>query len=53
MRTDDIEAKLRDLYAAAKSRVEVITEDVVDAELAELARRVAENDAAAADTGTA
>ena len=50
---DDMELRLRDLYPAAKSRVEVITEDVVDAELADLARRVAENDAAAAGTGAA
>lgn len=53
LRTDDTEAKLLGLYAPAKSRVEVITEDIVDAELADLARRVAENDAAAANTGTA
>jgi len=53
VRIDQEEAKLLGLYAPAKSRVEVITEDVVDAELADLARRVAENDAAAANTGTA
>lgn len=47
-------AKIIGYEAPARSRVEVITEDVVDAELADLARQVAENDArAAADTGTA
>jgi hypothetical protein len=53
LKTDDTEAKLLGLYAPAKSRVEVITEDVFDAEIADLAKRVAENDAAAADTSTA
>lgn len=42
------DSRLRDLYPAAKARVQVITEDMVDAEIAELARQVAENDAAAA-----
>jgi hypothetical protein len=41
---DDMEAKLRGLYAAARSRVEVITEDAVDAELNRLAREIAEAD---------
>ena len=50
---DDMELRLRDLYPAAKSRVEVITEDVIDAELAEVARQIAQNDARAADTRTA
>jgi hypothetical protein len=50
---DDMELRLRDLYPAAKSRVEVITEDVIDAELAEVARQIALNDARAADTRTA
>ena len=50
---DDMELRLRDLYPAAKSRVEVITEDVIDAELAEVARQIAVNDARAADTRTA
>lgn len=45
--------KLIGLDAPARSRVEVITEDVVDAELADLARQIAENDAAAAHTGSA
>ena len=54
LKVDDMELRVRDLYPAAKSRVEVITEDTVDAELALLARQVAENDArAAADPGTA
>jgi hypothetical protein len=37
--------------APVKSRIEVITEDAVDAELAALARQVAENNARTADTG--
>ena len=41
-------AKIYGAYAPALARVEVITEDVVDAELAVLARQVADNDAAAA-----
>ena len=53
VRISERRAKLLGLDAPARARVEVITEDVVDAELAELARRVAENDAAAARTGTA
>jgi hypothetical protein len=53
LRCDQEEARLRDLYPATKSRVEVITEDVVDAELADIARQIAENDARAAYTGTA
>lgn len=53
LKIDDMELRLRDLYPAAKSRVEVITEDVVDAEMAMLMKQVAENDARAADTGTA
>lgn len=40
--------------APARARVEVITEDAIDAELGELARQIAVNDArTAADTGTA
>ena len=55
LKCDQEEARLRDLYPAAKSRVEVITEDAIDAELGELARQIAVNDArtAAADTGPA
>jgi hypothetical protein len=53
LKIDDMELRLRDLYPAAKSRVEVITEDALDAEMAEIARKIALNDArAAADTGT-
>jgi hypothetical protein len=37
-------AKLLGLDAPARSRVEVITEDAVDAELAELARQIADHD---------
>ena len=46
IRTDQEEAKLLGLYAPAKARIEVITEDVVDAELAQLAQEIAESDAA-------
>jgi hypothetical protein len=53
IRISERRAKLLGLDAPAKSRVEVITEDVVDAELAQLARQVAENDAAASRTSTA
>lgn len=41
---DDMELRLRDLYPAAKSRVEVITEDAVDAECARLAAEIAERE---------
>jgi hypothetical protein len=50
---DDMELKLRDLYPAAKSRVEVITEDAVDAECARLVAEIDEREAAAADPGAA
>ena len=53
LKVDDMELRLRDLYPAAKSRVEVITEDIIDAELAMVARQIAENDARAAAAGTA
>lgn len=56
LKIDDTELRLRDLYPAAKSRVEVITEDAVDAEMAALARAVADNDAreaSAVDPGVA
>ena len=53
LKCDQEEARLRDLYPAAKSRVEVITEDVVDRELADVARQIAENDARAARAGAA
>lgn len=56
VKIDDMELRLRDLYPAAKSRVEVITEDALDAEMAEIARKIALNDARearAADTGAA
>ena len=53
LRVMERRAKYLGLDAPVKSRVEVITEDVVDAELAMLARQVAENDARAAHTGTA
>jgi len=44
VKIDAEEAKLLGLYAPAKSRVEVITEDAVDAELAKLAREIADAD---------
>lgn len=44
-------AKIFGYDAPARSRVEVITEDAVDAELAELTRQIAENDARAAAAG--
>lgn len=40
--------RLRDLYPAAKTRVEVITEDAVDAECARLIQEIREREAAAA-----
>ena len=47
-------AKIIGYLAPARSRIEVITEDVFDREIADVARQVAENDARqAADTGTA
>ena len=53
MKIEDHEAKLRGLFAPAKARIEVITEDVVDRELALLAEEIAAYDAedTAADTG--
>lgn len=47
LRFDQEESRLRDLYPAAKSRVEVVTEDVVDAEIARLTAELGERDAAA------
>ena len=52
LRVMERRAKYLGLDAPVKSRVEVITEDVVDAEMAVLARQVADNDAAAAGTRT-
>ncbi len=46
-------AKIAGYDAPARSRVEVITEDIIDAELAMVARQIAENDARAAAAGTA
>jgi hypothetical protein len=53
LRIEQEENRLRDLYPPVKSRVEVITEDMVDAEMAEIARQIALNDARAASPGTA
>jgi hypothetical protein len=52
LRIEQEENRLRDLYPPVKSRVEVITEDMVDAEMAEIARQIALNDARAASPGT-
>lgn len=46
-------AKMLGYDAPVRARIEVVPEDVIDAELAELARQVAANDARAADPGTA
>lgn len=46
-------AKIIGYDAPVRSRIEVVPEDVIDAELAELARQVAANDARASDPGTA
>lgn len=46
LRISERRSKLLGLDAPARARVEVITEDVVDAELAQLAHEIAENDAA-------
>jgi hypothetical protein len=46
-------AKMIGYDAPVRSRIEVITEDAIDAELADLNRQIALNDASAADTGTA
>lgn len=45
-------AKIVGYEAPARARVEVITEDAVDAEIARLAREIAENDGRAARTGS-
>lgn len=44
MKTEEHEARLRGLYAPAKSRIEVITEDVIDREIAALKEQLAVND---------
>lgn len=51
LRIDDHEAKLLGLYAPAKSRIEVITEDAVDAEMRRLADEIAEREQELADAG--
>ena len=51
VRIDQEEAKLLGLYAPAKSRVEVITEDVIDAECAQLVQEIAERERDLAGTG--
>jgi hypothetical protein len=54
LRCDQEQAKLADAYPALKARVQVITEEDIDAQLSGLARQVAANDAiaAAADSRT-
>lgn len=47
------ENRLRDLYPPLRSRVEVITEDMVDGEIARLTAELGEADARAAGTGAA
>lgn len=48
LKIDDTELRLRDLYPATKSRVEVITEETIDAECAKLIREIEQREAAAA-----
>lgn len=43
---DELEAKLRGLYAPVKSQVKVITEDAIDEECARLTEEIAEHDRA-------
>ena len=50
-KVDDMELRLRDLYPAAKSRVEVITEDAVDAELSRLRDELARTEQTAEGPG--
>lgn len=45
MKTEEHEARLRGLYAPTKARVEVITEDVIDREIAALREQLAAQDA--------
>lgn len=52
LKIEDTEARLSGLYAPAKARVEVITEDVVDAEMRAIAEQIARNDAEAPAAGT-
>lgn len=51
LKIEDAEARLSGLYAPAKARVEVITEDVVDAEMRMIAEQIARNDAEARAAG--
>jgi hypothetical protein len=44
LRIEQEENRLRDLYPPQKSRVEVVTEDVVDAEIAKLTAEIAERE---------
>lgn len=47
VKIDDIEIRLKGLNPPSKARVEVITEDVVDAEMKMIAEQIARNDAEA------
>lgn len=51
VKIDDMELRLRDLYPAAKQRVEVITEDAVDAECRKLIGEIAEREGELASPG--
>lgn len=55
LKIDDTELRLRDLYPATKSRVEVIPEETIDAECARLIQEIQEREreAAAADPSAA
>lgn len=54
LKIEDTEARLSGLYAPQKSRVEVITEDAVDAEIQRLAASIAEREhASTTDPGAA
>lgn len=46
VKIDDIEARLRDLYPPAKSKVEVITSDMIESKITELEAQLALNDPA-------
>ena len=42
LKIDDMELRVRDLYPATKSRVEIVTEDVIEAEIRKLEAEVAQ-----------
>lgn len=49
LKIDDMELRLRGLYPPARARVEVVTEDMLDAEIARLATEIGEREATARD----